>query len=159
MIFIAVGTQKFQFNRLLTAIDVLVSTGGIKEEVFAQIGNSDYVPKHYPYARMMEKAEFDNMISKCDLLITHSGVGTIISGLQRSKPVIVVPRKQKFNEHIDDHQVQIADAFSEQNLVLKCDRVKNILSCINEAKQHKFDRYISRNDAVINEIETFLNDL
>ena len=40
MIFITLGSQKFQFNRLLKAIDKLVEQGKIKEEVFAQIGIS-----------------------------------------------------------------------------------------------------------------------
>ena len=47
MIFITTGSQKFQFNRLLQKIDELVAEGTIKDEVFAQIGYSDYVPKHY----------------------------------------------------------------------------------------------------------------
>ena len=159
MIFVAVGTQKFQFNRLLITMDKLIAKGYIKDEVFAQIGFSDYIPQRYPYKTMMKKTEFDAMIDKCDLLITHSGVGTIISGLSRSKAVIVVPRKRKYKEHIDDHQVQIAEAFAAQNLILKCEKTKNILACINEAKHHSFDRYVSKNDVVINEIECFLNSL
>lgn len=35
MIFITLGSQKFQFNRLLKAIDKLIEQGKIKEEVFA----------------------------------------------------------------------------------------------------------------------------
>ncbi len=159
MIFVAVGTQKFQFNRLLITMDKLIAKGYIKDEVFAQIGFSDYIPQNYPYKTMMEKSEFDAMIDKCDLLITHSGVGTIISGLSRSKAVIVVPRKRKYKEHIDDHQVQIAEAFAAQNLILKCEKTKNILACIKEAQHHSFDRYVSKNDVVINEIESFLNTL
>lgn len=42
MIFITLGSQKFQFNRLLKALDDLVEEGAIQEEVFAQIGYSDY---------------------------------------------------------------------------------------------------------------------
>ena len=46
MIFITVGSQKFQFNRLLEQIDLLIENKIIKEEVFAQIGSSDYIPKN-----------------------------------------------------------------------------------------------------------------
>ena len=41
MIFVALGTQKFQMNRLIKALDVQKGKGLIKEEIFAQIGNSD----------------------------------------------------------------------------------------------------------------------
>lgn len=49
MIFITLGSQKFQFNRLLQAVDQLIEKSVIEDEVFAQIGYSDYQPKHYAY--------------------------------------------------------------------------------------------------------------
>ena len=49
MIFITLGSQKFQFNRLLKAIDKLIADGKITDEVFAQIGYSDYIPVHFQY--------------------------------------------------------------------------------------------------------------
>lgn len=159
MIFVAVGTQKFQFDRLLKAIDVLIDDGLLDEEVYAQIGYSNHVPEHYHFDKMMDKSKYDSMIKKCDLLVTHSGVGTIVLGLKYSKPVIVVPRLKRYGEHIDDHQVQIADAFSDRNLVLKCEDTEDLIASIKEARSHRFDRYISKNDVVIREIESFLSGL
>ena len=49
MIFVTVGSQKFQFNRLLKKIDELIDAGIIKDKVFAQTGASDYIPKNYQY--------------------------------------------------------------------------------------------------------------
>lgn len=49
MIFVTLGSQKFQFNRLLQKIDELVKEEAIKEEIFAQIGYSDYKPENYQY--------------------------------------------------------------------------------------------------------------
>lgn len=159
MIFVAVGTQKFQFDRLLKAIDVLIDDGLLDEEVYAQIGYSNHVPEHYHFDKMMDKSKYDSMIKKCDLLVTHSGVGTIVLGLKYSKPVIVVPRLKRYGEHIDDHQIQIADAFSDRNLVLKCEDTEDLIASIKEARSHRFDRYISKNDVVIREIESFLSGL
>ena len=46
-IFITLGSQKFQFNRLLEAVDELCEKGTVDaEDVFAQIGYSDYFPKN-----------------------------------------------------------------------------------------------------------------
>ena len=42
MIFITLGSQKFQFNRLLKAVDDLIEHKKIQDEVFAQTGYSDY---------------------------------------------------------------------------------------------------------------------
>ena len=36
MIFVTTGSQKFQFNRLLQRIDLLIEEGMIREEVFAR---------------------------------------------------------------------------------------------------------------------------
>ena len=58
MIFVTTGSQKFQFNRLLQKIDLLIEEGMIREEVFAQIGVSDYQPKHYEYCRFLDREGF-----------------------------------------------------------------------------------------------------
>ena len=60
MVFVAVGTQKFQFNRLLKAVDDLVEQGCLEGEVFAQIGHSDYVPRKYAYKDFISKDDFLN---------------------------------------------------------------------------------------------------
>ena len=58
MIFITLGSQKFQFNRLLQAVDELIEKGVIDDEVFAQIGYSDYEPKHFEYKQFLDREEF-----------------------------------------------------------------------------------------------------
>ena len=58
MIFVTTGSQKFQFNRLLQKIDLLIEEGMIREKVFAQIGVSDYQPKHYEYCRFLDREGF-----------------------------------------------------------------------------------------------------
>ena len=45
MIFVTLGSQKFQFNRLLKAVDELDTD----DEIFAQIGYSNYKPQNYAY--------------------------------------------------------------------------------------------------------------
>lgn len=52
MIFVTLGSQKFQFDRLLKKLDELVEDGVIREEITAQIGASTYLPKHFPYVRL-----------------------------------------------------------------------------------------------------------
>lgn len=159
MIFIALGTQKFQFNRLLQMIDNLFDEGKINEPVYAQIGNSDYRPKNFEYGLFLDKNEFENKIKNCDVLITHSGVATIIAGLKNDKKVIVVPRLSKYGEHVDDHQVQIAQSFSEQNYVLMYTENDKLDSLINEAKCHDFAKYISQRKQMVKAISDYIRSL
>lgn len=158
MIFVALGTQKFQMNRLIMAIDKQIQDGLIKNEVFAQIGNSDYTPQNFKYKEFLSSAEFIENIEQSEIIITHSGVSTIIKSLLLNKNVIVVPRMAKFNEHVDDHQIEIAENFSKLNYVYMVSDVEKIFKYIDKIKIHKFDKYESGNEKMINTIETFIND-
>lgn len=157
MIFVVLGTQKFQLNRLLKEIDNLCEMN-LLEEVFAQIGCSDYIPKNFRYVDFLDKSEFDKKISECSLVITHSGVGSIITAVQCKKPVIVYPRLSKYNEHVDNHQLEIARAFSKKNFVLCCEEKDNLGVLIQEAKTHKFDEYISSTEKILDLVGGFLKD-
>lgn len=159
MIFVAVGTQKFSLNRLLKQIDELIQTGKIKEEVFAQIGHSDYKPQNYKYKDFIGKEEFDKVVEQCDVLITHSGVGTIISGLNRNKPIILYPRLAKYKEHVDDHQLEIAQSFFDKNFVLLCNENDDLSELVEKSKVHKFDKYKSQRENVVSNIIDFLDKI
>ena len=153
------GTQKFQLNRLLKAVDDLLESGQLTDAVFAQTGHSDYVPRNYRYQDFLSKDDFQSCISRCDLLITHSGVATIIAGLQLHKPVIVVPRLEKFGEHVDDHQVQIAKSFSEKNLLLMCAEQDDLAEIVKEAGNHAFAKYVSQREQVIHTLRDYLETI
>ena len=159
MIFVTLGSQKFPFNRLLKAVDDLIAQGHLEEEVFAQVGHSDYVPQHYGYKAFLTKDEFASCISRCDLLITHSGVATIIAGLKLEKPIVVVPRLAKFGEHVDDHQVQIADSFSQKDLLFMCKYLDNLAETVDRARTHTFAKYVSQRDQVITTVRDYLKTL
>ena len=159
MIFVAVGTQKFAFDRLLKLVDELIEKETIQESVVAQVGYSDYRPNNYEYKRFMSKDEFEDNIKRCAVLITHSGVATIITGLKYEKKIIVVPRLAKFGEHVDDHQVQIAQSFLSQNLVMVCDENDDLSLLINEAKKHHFSKYKSQRKLMIKTIQDYLSTI
>ena len=157
MIFVTLGTQKFQFDRLLKYIDLQIENGEIKEKVYAQIGNSTYKPKNYEYKEFLDKIEFNKVMNESSLVITHSGVGTIIASINENKPVIVVPRLKKYGEHIDDHQLQIAESFSQKNFVLSNgENIEELLKNIKKAKKYKFDKYTSSNQKIQSIIEEFI---
>ena len=107
MIFVTVGSQKFQFNRLLKKIDNLIFKNIITENVFAQTGTSDYIPQNYAYQPFLDREKFTSYMSNCDIVITHGGTGTIISAIKNNKKVIVVPRLSEYGEHVDNHQIQL----------------------------------------------------
>lgn len=158
MIFVTVGSQKFQFNRLLIEIDKLIEEGKIEEEVFAQTGYSDYKPKNYKYKKFLDRDEFSEAMSRCDKVITHGGTGAIIGAVKQGKKVIAIPRLKKFGEHVDDHQLQIINEFNKINLIKSVSEIDEMSSCIKSIDQLKFNKYISNIDIIIKSIESFIGN-
>lgn len=156
MIFVILGTQKFQLNRLLKELDALINEGRIQEEVFAQIGNSNYCPENFKFVHFLDKADFDKQIGQADLIITHSGVGSIITALHAHKPVIVFPRLAKYKEHVDDHQLDIANAFEKKQFVLCCRENEHLIEVIERTKTYSFKEYQSQTQNVIAILKNYI---
>ncbi len=158
MIFVVLGTQKFQCNRLLKEIDRLIEEKVITEDVFAQKGNSDYKPMHYKYIDFLTKEQFEQQMETCDLLITHSGVGTILSAVNHGKPIIVYPRLRKYKEHVDDHQLDIAKAFGKKKIVLMCGENDDLSKVIEQSRNFTFETYESQQENMLQIIRDYLRE-
>ena len=156
MIFVTLGSQNFQFNRLLIEIDRLVEEGKITEEVFAQIGYSDYKPKNYCYKEFLDRDEFADIMSKCDKVITHGGTGAIIGAVKKGKKVIAVPRLAKFGEHVDDHQLKIVEQFEKMNFIKYVDHEGELEKLILNIDKASFQNYKSNTLNIISSIEKFV---
>ncbi len=155
MILVTLGTQKFQMDRLLRAVDKLAESSS--EEIFVQSGNSTYVPEHCMSKNFVDAQEFQKMIEDCSVLITHSGVGTIMRGIRAKKPVVVVPRLAKYHEHVDDHQVQIAEAFASKDCILYCTDLAKLEETVQTARSYSFLPYHEPESNVEDMILDFLH--
>ena len=156
MIFITLGSQKFQFNRLLEAVDRLVETGEIEESIFAQTGYSDYRPLRYQFVPFLNHDEFEKYMESADIVITHGGTGAIIGAVKKGKKVIAVPRLEKYGEHVDDHQTQLIDEFTRLNLVCgvrKCDDLGKALKAVREME---FSTYESNSGRFIEDLGGYI---
>lgn len=158
MIFIILGTQKFQLNRLLKEVDALCAKGQIDEKVFAQIGHSDYMPQYYEYVDFLDRDLFEQKIKQSSLVITHSGVGSIITSIQSGKPVIVYPRLCKYKEHVDNHQLEIAEAFAKKNYVLCCNEEDDLGNLIIKSRNMKFEKYVSSTENIIKIVADYIKE-
>lgn len=156
MIFVTLGSQKFQFNRLLKKIDELIEDRHIEEEVFAQIGYSDYKPQHYKYKEFLDREEFTNIMESCHIVITHGGTGAVITAVKQGKKTIAVPRLAKYGEHVDDHQLQILTQFNEMNIITSCLNLEKLSDEIKSIGEIKFDTYKSNTRVIIESIEQFI---
>ena len=156
MIFVTLGTQKFQFNRLLKIIDRLIEEGVITERVFAQTGYSDYQPRNFNYENFLSRDDFLRYMVECNKVITHGGTGAIIAALKYEKKVIAMARKAEFGEHVDDHQVQIVEQFNEINLLLGASSYEEMKKSLREISFVDFRKYQSNTKVILNSLENFI---
>lgn len=157
MIFVTVGTQDVPFDRLLECVESEIKKGNIKEEVIVQSGCSrmtSNVMKMYNY---LDMDEFKNYIKKARIIITHGGVGTIIDAVNLGKVVIVCPRLQKYREHVNDHQLQIVNKFSNLGYIIPLKDPKKLSAALKEAEIFKPKKYQSNTENMVRLIENFID--
>ena len=159
MIFVTVGSQKFQFDRLLEKLDQLIEDGVIRDEVVAQVGVSQYIPKHFSYVPFMDRDEFSQKVDACTVMITHGGTGAIIGAVKKGKKVIAVPRLAQYGEHVDDHQLQLIHQFDDLNLICPCYDLNELGVCCEKITDMNFKSYISNTHRIIESIEGYLDNL
>ena len=158
-IFVTVGSQKFQFNRLLKAVDDLCEKNVIdKDNVFAQIGYSDYCPKHYKYKDFFDKKEFDNYIDEAEIVISHGGTGSIIEALKKGKKIIAVPRLVRYKEHVDDHQTQLLKRFEELNYIYVCNDANDLKQALDIVRITEYKQYLSNTPIIIEDIRNYIEE-
>ena len=133
MIFVTVGSRNYQFDRLFKTLDQLYENGILKEPMFAQIGTSTYKPKHFKYEDFITPEEFEKRINEASIVVSHGASGSIMKALNAGKKVIAVTRLEKYNEHINDHQIQNNEAFSSNGYVLMADlELSNLGDCFKK---------------------------
>lgn len=120
MIFVTVGTHEQPFNRLVKAVDELKRDGIIVEDVIMQTGFSTYEPKYCQWSKLIPYQQMIKNVEDARIVITHGGPASFIMPLQIGKTPIVVPRQKKFDEHVNDHQVEFSKNVAE--------RMRNIIT-------------------------------
>jgi UDP-N-acetylglucosamine transferase subunit ALG13 len=159
MIFVTLGSQKFQFDRLLQKLDELIEKGVITEPVTAQIGASNYLPKHFEYVRFMDREQFAKTMDACEIVVTHGGTGVIITAVKKGKKVIAVPRLAMYGEHVDDHQLQLLQQFDELQIICACYDLDMFEEFYKGIREREFRTYVSNTHVIIESIEEYLNEL
>lgn len=155
MILVTLGTQDKKFYRLLDAVQKQIDNKKIKGKVVVQAGySSDYKSNDMEIFDLIPVDEFDKLISQCDILITHGGVGSIISGLKMGKKVIAAVRLSKYDEHVNDHQKQIVENFVNLGYILSLDNFDDLDKALKKAKTFKPKKYKSNKNKFIKLIKS-----
>lgn len=107
MIFFTVGTQ-LPFDRLTRAVDEWCAETSVDMPVFGQVGilgPDSYRPRCFAFEERITPQDFVARAKQASLIVSHAGMGTIITSLSLSKPLVVLARLAKYGEQRNDHQV------------------------------------------------------
>ena len=157
MILVTLGTQDKTFVRLLDEIDKLINKGIIQDKVIVQAGFTKYSSKNMEIFDLIPQDEFNNLMSKADLVITHGGVGNIISALEKNKKVIAVPRLAKYKEHINDHQTQIIAKFNALGYIIGLQDVDELDMALKKVKKFKPQKFVHDNSKMLNLVSQLID--
>ena len=126
-LFVPLGTQKFPFGRIITALNQLVDRGKYKaDEIVIQSALYPVEPK-FTHFGLIPHEDFDRYMQEADVVVTHSGVNSIISCMEMGKPLVVCPRLHEFNEHVDNHQMEIATLMHDKYDVLIINKARGFI--------------------------------
>jgi UDP-N-acetylglucosamine transferase subunit ALG13 len=137
VIFASVGSM-LPFNRLVQAVDDWADAHP-GEDVFIQIGDSSYEPRHAPWVRIMPHAEYRQRLEACDLFVAHVGMGSILQGLELRKQMLLMPRRAQWREHTTDHQLHTADRFRHYTGLRIVDDVPGLHHSMSELLAHPLE--------------------
>lgn len=150
MIFVTVGTQPNGFLRCLKEVEKLIDHYQIKDEIIAQIGNTDFETSKFKTIPFTSVNEFEEYISKASVVITHAGSGAIFNSIKAGKKIIAVARLHEFNEMADNHQTEIVKKLSESGYLI--DGTYSLIDA-----WQKLDNFVPRNNDFRNEIVSVLD--
>ncbi len=150
MILVTLGTQDQKFYRLLDAIE----NSKIKDEIIVQAGGScNYQAKKMKIFKFISYEEMNDLINKCEFIITHGGTGSIIMPLQKNKKVIACARLEKYKEHINNHQTEIVSIFADLGYLLEYKDGDNLDDIIKKIKKFKPQKYKSNQEYFLKKIK------
>lgn len=161
MIFVTVGSRNYPFDRLFIELDRLCEKGIIKDNIYAQIGTSTYIPKNFEYVDFISQEEFLENVKKSNFVITHGASGSIMKALNADKKVIAVTRLEKYGEHINDHQIQNNEAFGSNGYVLPVFEMEELEDAIIKIQNgtDNLKKWENKDPmAIINMIDKFIQE-
>ncbi|MBX2857269.1 MAG: hypothetical protein KTR17_01295 [Cellvibrionaceae bacterium] len=158
MIFVSVGTQ-LPFERLIRSMDFW-SEENPDKEVFAQVGKTDYTPCFMAFSEKLSPAEYTEKVNNADLIVSHVGMGTIITGLEHFKKMILMPRLAEMGEHRNDHQLGTAEKFSHIDSIVIVNSEYELKEAIDEHLSETRNNSVSTNvrtsPELINKLRDFI---
>jgi UDP-N-acetylglucosamine transferase subunit ALG13 len=118
VVFVVLGTWGMPFARPLREIERAAAAGLLAQPIIVQSGCTTYSSPQLQMVPFFSADEMERMYERATMVVCQAGVGSIMLGLRKHKTIIAIARRVGYDEHIDDHQLEILDVFSKLGSVL-----------------------------------------
>lgn len=154
---ITVGNARQSFRRLLDAVAAHLSL--LPPPVVVQHGHTPFSAAHCRAVDFMSMQEYADHISRARIVIMHAGAGSLIHALEAGKRPIVMPRRKKFGEHVNDHQVELAQALAAEGRVLLIESDRDLVVALQAALGDEPSSPVQREESGGRMVELLRNTL
>ncbi len=134
---VTVGTtESYGFERMLTPLVALLAGA----DVLWQTGVSDVRGLGIAGRESVPHPEVLAAVAAADVVVGHAGTGAALTALEAGRCPVLVPRLARHGEHVDDHQVQVADELHDRGLAIRCDAEDLTTEVLAEAAERSVAR-------------------
>jgi UDP-N-acetylglucosamine transferase subunit ALG13 len=121
LLLVTVGTDHHPFDRLVRWVDGWLATpGGRAAGLRCLIQTGTSAPPTGGAAEWQDYLEFEVLqaaMRDAAAVVCHGGPGTILGARHMGAVPIVVPRRRRLGEHVDDHQVAFSRRLATEGSV------------------------------------------
>jgi UDP-N-acetylglucosamine transferase subunit ALG13 len=155
MTFVSVGNATQSFTRLIDA--VLQIAPHLPQPLVIQHGNSVFQRSGFISRPFMGMEEFCNYMSNAELLILHAGAGSVTQALQADKLPVVMPRRAKYGEIVDDHQLEFALAMARAGKVVLAEEPIHLMDAVGIALKQQQTQALRKTTLMVDLISAVLS--
>ncbi|MHA1927398.1 MAG: glycosyltransferase [Candidatus Thorarchaeota archaeon] len=134
MIFITVGSS-LPHDELIMAIDTLVHNDEITDDVEAQIGAGEYIPRTIKYVRFSNS--LDSFYNRAEVVISNCGAGTILENVTAGRRLVIIQNPSVTG----GHEWELASKMEDGHHLIWCKKIEDLVSCIAKAKTFNFIKF------------------
>ena len=99
-----------------------------------QIGRSGFVAEHAETFAFVSKEDAEALYEESRLVVCHAGVGSILGGMTRNKPLVLVPRTVVAPDAPDDQQRIVAEKVRSMGRGVVVEDLDGLCERIREAE-------------------------
>ena len=116
--------------------------GELGEKVVQQVGSLPFKGKNSDCFTSLSDKKMAKMYDSASLIVGHAGIGTIVNGLKRNIPLVLVPRTVVYPEAENDQQAIVAHEVESMGRAVVVEDLSELKDKIEDARRLKMEPYV-----------------